>query len=107
MNYNTISNKKLIKALYREGKRIVTRQVVILYRKKSDITENKVLFVVSKKVGNAVIRNKIRRRLKEILRNYCGKSDLKYDYIIIARSRILGYSFHELEKVITKVLCEG
>jgi len=104
MKYNTIANKKLIRALYAKGKRIITKQIVVLYQDKSELNENKVLFVVSKKVGNAVVRNKIRRRLKEILRDYCGKNDLKYDYIIIARSHIVNYSFEELKGVVFKTL---
>ena len=104
MTYNTIANKSLIKALYNNGKRIITKQVVVLYKDKSELDQNKVLFVVSKKVGNAVIRNKIRRRLKEILRDFCRKNELKYDYIIIARSNIVNFSFDSLRNVVNKIL---
>lgn len=55
--------------------------------------------VASKKVGNAVYRNKAKRRLREISRTYLpsfGKQG--YLYLFIARKEILTYDFAQLPK---------
>lgn len=64
------------------------------------------LAVVSKKISKkAVIRNKIRRRIKEAFRSI-DKSLLKnqYDYQIIARHNILNISMQEIAEDIKKCL---
>lgn len=59
-------------------------------------------FTVTKKIGNAVVRNRIRRRLKEAVRiagNGQGKSDT--DYVLIGRRAALSLEF---ERLVTDLL---
>lgn len=51
---------------------------------------------VSKKICNAVGRNKIKRQIRSIIEKYKYKKD--FNCIIIARKSILNYSFQELEE---------
>lgn len=51
--------------VYRKGKSNATRELVLLYIRAARL---QVGFSVSKKVGNAVTRNKIKRRLREAFR---------------------------------------
>lgn len=53
---------------------------------------------MSKKVGNAVVRNKVRRRLKEIARLRPELFVAGRDYIIIARHSAALISYREMEK---------
>jgi ribonuclease P protein component len=54
-------------------------------------------FTVSRKVGNAVERNRVRRRLKEAVRLAAEKDALAgVDYVLIGRTAALGRSFDRL-----------
>jgi ribonuclease P protein component len=63
--------------------------------------EVRVGIVVSKKVGNAVVRNRVRRRLREILRRmHLPASDL----MVIARPEAADADFHELARDLMRAL---
>lgn len=90
----------------RNGVRSHTRSFTLQSRtrKKNEpknIPENtaRIGFTVTKKVGNAVIRNRIRRRLREVVRlnaTSCVQRD--HDYVLIAREAALHSPFSALVK---------
>ncbi len=54
-------------------------------------------FTASKKVGNAVMRNRARRRLREVVHQVLWeKGEVGHDYVVIARTATLGMSFDQL-----------
>jgi ribonuclease P protein component len=54
-------------------------------------------FTVSRKVGNAVVRNRVRRRLKEVVRLApAGRMRSGYDYVLIGRNASLDLPFSRL-----------
>jgi ribonuclease P protein component len=56
-------------------------------------------YVVTKRVGNAVIRNKIKRRLRHIIRdNYKTLMENGFHYVIIAKSNIKNSKFGDIER---------
>jgi ribonuclease P protein component len=54
-------------------------------------------FTVTKKIGNAVVRNRIRRRLKEAVRAAAaGRAECDTDYVLIGRRAALTLQFDRL-----------
>ncbi|MEA3293180.1 MAG: ribonuclease P protein component, partial [Patescibacteria group bacterium] len=65
---------------------------------------NRFGFIVSKKVSKkAVIRNKIKRRLREIIKARIAKMKQGYDIIILVYPEIKEKSFLEIENIVDKI----
>ena len=64
---------------------------------------NRTGYTVSTKLGHAVVRNRVRRRLREIFRlNQSGLAQ-GYDMILVARTRAVGAEYRELERAFLSV----
>lgn len=62
-------------------------------------------FTITKKVGNAVVRNRIRRRLKAALAEIGSSSAIPgHDYVVIARLRAFDIPFPDLQKDLERAL---
>lgn len=55
-------------------------------------------FTVSTKVGNSVVRNRIRRRLREIFRKRRGELPVGIDLVLVARASAADADFDELSR---------
>ena len=90
------------------GKKILNPYSTIFFRKLSS-KNNKLLnisFVAKKKIGNAVKRNKIKRRLRNII-NDAVKSinmNLNYSYLFIAKKNIYDANYKMIKDSIIKDL---
>ena len=60
--------------------------------------------LLSKKVGNAVVRNRLRRMMKEIIRLKKENMTPHYDYILLARKPVVEMDYAEMEKSIWHVI---
>jgi len=68
------------------------------------MAESRLGVTVSKKLGGAVQRNRIRRRLKEIYRTNEDKLSPGYDVIIVARTRSRYAGYQEIESSVLSLL---
>ena len=85
--------------LYSKGKSAVTPYLVV-YARKSRRPGNRIGFTVSNKLGHAVVRNRIRRRLREIYRLHEEEFLRGTDLVIVARGRAVGASYRQLENAV-------
>ena len=69
---------------------------LVLYARKNRTDTNRVGITVSKKLGKAHIRNRIRRRFREVYRLNEDKFQPGWDIVIVARSKSLDAPFHQL-----------
>ena len=62
-------------------------------------------FTVSRKVGNAVVRNRVRRRLREIARQVIpGRASPDLDYVLVGRQAAIGRDFAALRQELVDAL---
>lgn len=88
--------------LYKRGLSCATTQLVLIYAPSK--YSLRVGFVTSKKVGNAVIRNRARRQLREAFRSLIPYITDNSNYIIVARKDIVSCSFAKIKKSLINVL---
>ena len=82
--------------LYRKGKTAAT-PFLVLYAKGSRRPGNRVGFTVSTKLGKAVKRNRVRRRLREIYRLNEQRIVRGTDLVVVARGRAVTATYRQLE----------
>lgn len=92
----SIKNNYEFRRLYAKGKTAST-PALVLYCRKNRSKQSRYGFTVGTKVGKAVVRNRVRRRLKEIYRLNEARILKGYDVIVVARVRARYASYHELE----------
>lgn len=73
------------KAVY-DRKRSVSDAVLVLYAKENELPHSRVGLSVSRKVGNAVVRNRYKRLFREAFRLLQHKLPAGLDFILIPRS---------------------
>jgi len=97
--------KKLLKK-----KKISNKYVTIFYGilEKKDIKKLNISFVTKKKIGNAVKRNKIKRRLKNIMNEATKKISLKfsYSYLVIAKPTMLNNDYTNIKETLFREFIE-
>lgn len=98
----TLKSNMEFNRVYSKGKNFWNRNL-ILYVRKSDSKNTRVGYSITKKVGNAVVRNKVRRRLKEIHRLYTNNIKVGYELIIIPKKNVVDISYKELESAVLHI----
>ena len=69
---------------------------LVLYARKNRTGTNRVGITVSKKLGKAVVRNRVRRRIREAYRLNEEQFQPGWDIVVVARSRAVDVSFQKL-----------
>lgn len=69
---------------------------LVLYARKNRTHTNRIGITVGKKLGHAVVRNRIRRRLREIYRLNEYRFRPGWDVVVVARSRAVDAGFQQL-----------
>ncbi len=102
----TIKENRLFRKAYNKGCKCICGEFV-LYCLKNNQGENFLGITVSKKLGKANIRNKVRRRIKEIIR--LNEENIKTGYfiVVVARTRAVFSDYSQLEKSLLGLLEEA
>lgn len=90
--------------VYRHGKSAANRQYVVYCLPNPRIERFRMGVSVSKKLGSAVVRNRLRRVMKEIVRLNADRIRSHYDFIVIARMPVAEMDYKEMEKSLMHAL---
>jgi ribonuclease P protein component len=91
-----LRKKSNYQAVFADGKNYSVKHVAIYVLK----GPKRFGFIASKKVGNSVQRNRARRLMREVIRLHLAEIKDDIQIILIARARIKGVSYMEVEKSI-------
>lgn len=76
---------------------------MVLYCRKNGRQENRLGLTTGTKLGNAVCRNRVRRRLREVYRLAEDRLYIGYDIVIVARVRAVYCRYQDLEQQFTRL----
>ena len=102
----TVKENYEFRRIYRKGKSVVS-PAMVLYCQKNRQGRTRLGITVSTKLGKAVVRNRVRRRLREIWR--LNKKEMKagWDIILVARVRAVDMPYQKLNKMYLRLLSEA
>ena len=83
--------------LYNKGKSAVSPYFAV-YCRKTGRPVNRLGITTSVKLGNAVKRNRARRRIRELYRTHEGELLTGWDIVVVARTRVIYGRYFELER---------
>jgi len=99
-----LSRREDFNKVYRRGKSSANHQFILYVLPEPGIERFKLGISVSRKVGTAVVRNRIRRLVKEIVRSHTARIEPHHQLILIARKPAADMDYHQMEKSIIHVL---
>lgn len=99
----TLKTNRDFERVFRKGRSVSHRDLVLLGRKRRP-SVTRVGFCISRKTGKAVARNRLRRRLKEIVREVEGRLDPKWDLVIVSKQTSTSLSYASLKIRLTNLL---
>lgn len=83
------------KKVYRNRKTFGNRNFT-LYVKKNGLNHSRMGFSINKKVGKAVVRNKIKRRLRALYSDYEDRILPGWDYVLVVKTNVADLTFKEI-----------
>jgi ribonuclease P protein component len=90
----------------RTGRRAASEYLAV-FVSDNEVGRPRVGFAVSRKLGNAVVRNRVRRRLRELVRPLVARAKGGRDVVIVARARAVDAEFARLRQEIEMLWSKG
>ncbi|KAB7665304.1 ribonuclease P protein component [Bacillus sp. B1-b2] len=99
-----IKKNKEFQLVFKKGQSFANRQFVIYKLAKKEQSHFRIGLSVSKKIGNAVMRNQVKRYIRQAFLELEGQLEHTFDYVIIARKPVSDMEFEELKKSLEHIL---
>lgn len=101
-----LRNNRQFRNVYDNGKSISNRYLVMFYIK-NELGYNRIGFSTTKKLGNSIVRNRVKRLIKESFRLNNDRLKEGYDIIFLARVRAKDGSYKDIEKSVINLLIKS
>lgn len=101
---NRVKKNKDFQEIFKKGKSFANRQFVVYSLRRPGQTHFRIGLSVSKKLGNAVKRNQIKRYIRQAFLELEDDLQNEFDYIIIARKPAANMDFFEIKSSLIHVL---
>ncbi|RKD31372.1 ribonuclease P protein component [Thermohalobacter berrensis] len=98
-----LRNSREFRRVYDKGKSYANKNLVIFFIR-NNLEYNRIGFSVTKKLGKSVVRNRVKRLIKEAYRLNSCKIKKGYDIIFLSRIRAKNASYSEIEKAMLHLL---
>lgn len=98
-----IRESKHYNNIYQNGKKYLGK-CLIVFVLKNDVGINRFGIVTSKKIGNAIVRNKAKRRVMALVNEYRLKLAQGYDFVLVSRPLINKVEYSQIEKDFISVM---
>lgn len=98
-----IKKNQDFQTVFKSGKSSANRQFVVYVLEKEGQEHFRIGLSVSKKLGNAVTRNRIKRLIRQFFLEHKTQVEER-DYVIIARKPVVEMSYEEVKKSLLHVL---
>ena len=99
-----VKEKAEFQTVFKQGKSVANRQFVVYMLEKPDQVHFRVGISVGKKVGNAVARNWVKRRIRQTLTDLKPQLKQDCDFLVIARPTVAWMSMTEVKKHLSHAL---
>ena len=90
--------------VFKQGSSMANRQFVLYELKKKDQEVFRLGMSVSKKVGNAVVRNRIKRYIRQAFLELSPQLPIDMDFVVIARTQAADIDFHQTKSSLIHLL---
>ncbi len=101
--HERLRKRKDFSPIYRRGSRYRGKGFILIYLS-NKLQFSRMAVVASKKVGNAVVRNRIKRRFRALFRTNKNLLQGSYDLLVITEKRIGKIAWSEVQKAFIKAI---
>ncbi len=98
-----IARKADYDAVYRNGKRRSSSHFTV-FLKANDLPHSRFGFSIKRALGGAVVRNRIRRRVREVVRLHREEISAGWDFVIHPKANVQNAAFAALESDLVRLL---